>query len=193
MRAKTWHSIGLAETRQIGKIVVDPADPNLVYVAALGHAYKANPERGVYRSTDGGAHWTKILSSSKNPDDVGAVDLALDPLTSSHHLRIALGNAPSAMGGLCAVEHARRRPVQIHRRRRHLASTHRRPAHGRFRWQDRHCRRAQQSRIGSTQWLTISAPQSRVPIAFPLQWVPTRPNPPAVFISLTMPALRGDS
>ena len=76
---KTWHSIGLAETRQIGKIVVDPADPNRVYVAALGHVYKANPERGVFRSTDGGAHWKKILASEKDPDDVGAVDLALDP------------------------------------------------------------------------------------------------------------------
>jgi photosystem II stability/assembly factor-like uncharacterized protein len=76
---RTWHSIGLAETRQIGKIVVDPADPNRVYVAALGHVYKANPERGVYRSTDGGAHWKKILSNAKDPDDVGAVDLALDP------------------------------------------------------------------------------------------------------------------
>ncbi|WP_348263334.1 hypothetical protein P8935_01990 [Telmatobacter sp. DSM 110680] len=76
---KTWHSIGLAETRQIGKIVVDPADPNNVYVAALGHVYKANPERGVYRSTDGGAHWKKILASEKDPDSVGAIDLALDP------------------------------------------------------------------------------------------------------------------
>jgi photosystem II stability/assembly factor-like uncharacterized protein len=75
---KTWHSIGLAETRQIGKIVVDPADPNRVYVAALGHVYKANSERGVYRSTDGGAHWKKILWNAKDPDNVGAVDLALD-------------------------------------------------------------------------------------------------------------------
>lgn len=76
---RTWHSAGLAETRQIGKIVVDPNDPNRVYVAALGHVYKANPERGVFRSTDGGAHWTKVLASEKYPDDVGAVDLALDP------------------------------------------------------------------------------------------------------------------
>ena len=75
---KTWHSIGLAETRQIGKIVIDPSDPNRVYVAALGHVYKANPERGVYRTTDGGAHWKKILADAKDPDDVGAVDLALD-------------------------------------------------------------------------------------------------------------------
>jgi photosystem II stability/assembly factor-like uncharacterized protein len=77
---KTWHSIGLAQTRQIAKIVVDPGDPNLIYVAALGHPYKANPERGVYRSTDGGAHWSKILFDAKNPDDVGAGDLALDPV-----------------------------------------------------------------------------------------------------------------
>jgi photosystem II stability/assembly factor-like uncharacterized protein len=76
---KTWRSIGLAETRQIGKIVVDPTDPNRVYVAALGHVYKANPERGVYRSTDGGAHWKKILASANDPDDVGAIDLAFDP------------------------------------------------------------------------------------------------------------------
>jgi photosystem II stability/assembly factor-like uncharacterized protein len=76
---KTWRSIGLADTRQIGKIVVDPSDPDRVYVAALGHVYDANPERGVFRSTDGGAHWKKILASAKDPDNVGAVDLALDP------------------------------------------------------------------------------------------------------------------
>src|SRR5271156_563074 len=76
---KTWHFIGLAATRQIGKIVIDPADPDRVYVAALGHVYKANPERGVYRTTDGGAHWTKVLASAKDPNDVGAVDLVLDP------------------------------------------------------------------------------------------------------------------
>ncbi len=76
---KTWRSMGLKETRQIGKIVVDPADPNLVYVAALGNVYEASPERGVYRSSDGGAHWKKILANAKDPDDVGAIDLALDP------------------------------------------------------------------------------------------------------------------
>ena len=76
---KTWRSIGLAETRQIGKIVVDPGDPNRVYVAALGHVYKANPERGVYRSLDGGVHWKKVLAHATDPDNVGAVDLALDP------------------------------------------------------------------------------------------------------------------
>lgn len=77
---RTWHFTGLADTRQIGKIVVDPHDPNLVYVAALGHTYNSNLERGVFRSTDGGAHWKKILFSETNPGGVGAIDLALDPI-----------------------------------------------------------------------------------------------------------------
>ena len=76
---KTWHSVGLADSMQIGKIAIDPSDPNRVYVAALGSPYKASAERGVFRSLDGGAHWQKVLASSTNPDDVGAVDLALDP------------------------------------------------------------------------------------------------------------------
>ncbi len=75
----TWHPIGLEDSRQIGRIVVDPANPNLVYVAALGHVYDANPTRGVFRSTDGGAHWQRILNDPARPNDVGAVDLALDP------------------------------------------------------------------------------------------------------------------
>jgi len=76
---KTWRFIGLRDSSQIGRIVVDPADPNRVYVAALGNVYNANSERGVYRSTDGGAHWKKILWSKSDPDNVGAFDLALDP------------------------------------------------------------------------------------------------------------------
>lgn len=76
---KTWTHIGLEGTRQIGKILVDPKDPNLVYVAALGHVYGANPDRGVFRSRDGGATWQKVLFKS---DDVGAIDLAFDPANS---------------------------------------------------------------------------------------------------------------
>ena len=56
---KTWTRIGLADTRQIGRILVDPKDPNLVFVAALGHAYGPNPERGVFRSKDGGKTWSQ--------------------------------------------------------------------------------------------------------------------------------------
>jgi len=73
---RTWRHIGLDATQRIGRIVVDPSDPNRVYVAALGHAYDANPDRGVYRSLDGGATWKKILYHDEN---VGAIDIALDP------------------------------------------------------------------------------------------------------------------
>jgi photosystem II stability/assembly factor-like uncharacterized protein len=76
---KTWRNIGLKETRQIGRVLVDPNNPDVVFVAALGHAYGANPERGVYRSTDGGANWQKVLYKNEN---VGAIDLAFDPKNS---------------------------------------------------------------------------------------------------------------
>ena len=76
---KTWTRIGLEKTSQIGRIVVDPTNPDRVYVAALGHVYNANPERGVYRSTDGGAHWKKVLFNTSDPDNVGAIELAIDP------------------------------------------------------------------------------------------------------------------
>jgi photosystem II stability/assembly factor-like uncharacterized protein len=76
---KTWSHIGLEATRQIGRVAVDPTNPNRVYVAALGHVYDANPERGVYRTTDGGATWKKVLFKASDPDNVGAIDLAIDP------------------------------------------------------------------------------------------------------------------
>jgi photosystem II stability/assembly factor-like uncharacterized protein len=76
---KTWTHIGLEATEHIGRIAIDPADPNRVYVAALGHAYNANPERGVFRSTDGGATWKKVLFHQKMPNDVGAIEIAIDP------------------------------------------------------------------------------------------------------------------
>src|SRR4249920_1170357 len=61
---KTWTHIGLDNTRQIGKVMVDPRDPNVVFVAALGHVYGANPDRGVYRSKNGGSSWEKVLFKS---------------------------------------------------------------------------------------------------------------------------------
>jgi photosystem II stability/assembly factor-like uncharacterized protein len=73
---KTWAHIGLEGTRQIGRVLVDPKNPNIVFVAALGHAYGPNPERGVYRSRDSGATWQKVLFKNNN---VGAIDLAIDP------------------------------------------------------------------------------------------------------------------
>jgi hypothetical protein len=72
---RTWKLSGLEATQQIGRIIVDPADPNVVYVAALGHAWNANPERGVYKSTDGGTTWQLVKFVS---DKAGFVDLAMD-------------------------------------------------------------------------------------------------------------------
>jgi len=72
----TWRHIGLTDTRQIGAIVVDPHDPNVAYVAALGHQYGPNEQRGVFKTTDGGATWTKVLYKDEN---TGATALALDP------------------------------------------------------------------------------------------------------------------
>lgn len=72
----SWHSIGLEGTQQIGKILVDPRNPNLLLVAALGHPYGPNEERGVFRSTDGGKTWTKTLYKDAN---TGAIDLAFEP------------------------------------------------------------------------------------------------------------------
>ncbi len=73
---ETWKHIGLEDSRQIGRILVDPLDANRVFVAALGHAYGPNSERGVFRSTDGGTTWQKVLYKDEN---TGAIDLAFDP------------------------------------------------------------------------------------------------------------------
>jgi photosystem II stability/assembly factor-like uncharacterized protein len=73
---KTWAHIGLSDSRQIGRILVDPSDANKVFVAALGHAYGPNAERGVFRSNDGGKTWQKILFHDEN---TGAIDLAFEP------------------------------------------------------------------------------------------------------------------
>jgi photosystem II stability/assembly factor-like uncharacterized protein len=73
---ETWRHLGLARTQQIARVVVHPDHPQLVYVAALGHAFGPNPERGVYRSADGGRTWRKVLFVS---DRAGAVDLVIDP------------------------------------------------------------------------------------------------------------------
>jgi photosystem II stability/assembly factor-like uncharacterized protein len=73
---RTWEHLGLREGQQIGAIIVDPRDPDRLFVAVLGHPYGANPERGVFRSTDGGSTFVKVLYKDEN---TGAVALAFDP------------------------------------------------------------------------------------------------------------------
>jgi photosystem II stability/assembly factor-like uncharacterized protein len=73
---KTWQHMGLADTQMIGKIRIDPNDCNRAYVAALGHTFGTNTERGVFRTGDGGATWQRVLFVD---DQTGAVDLAMDP------------------------------------------------------------------------------------------------------------------
>ena len=70
----TWNHIGLEDTRQISRIVIDPQDANIVYVGALGHAYGPNEQRGVYKSVDGGAHWAQVLDLGS---EIGISDLAM--------------------------------------------------------------------------------------------------------------------
>jgi len=72
----TWRNIGLRDSRHIARVLVDPHNPETVLVAALGEAYGPNSERGVFRSTDGGATWQKVLYKD---DNTGAIDLAADP------------------------------------------------------------------------------------------------------------------
>ena len=74
--AETWTHVGLTETGHIGAVEIDPRNPNVVWVAAIGQAHEANDERGLYRTRDGGKHWEKVLFVS---DEVGISDVELVP------------------------------------------------------------------------------------------------------------------
>jgi photosystem II stability/assembly factor-like uncharacterized protein len=76
---KTWLNMGLKESHHIGRIVIHPASPDVVYVAALGHLYSENPERGLYKTADGGKTWAKVLDVAVDGRSVGVVDAVMDP------------------------------------------------------------------------------------------------------------------
>jgi photosystem II stability/assembly factor-like uncharacterized protein len=76
---KSWHYAGLSETHEISSIVIDPHDPNIVYATSFGHVFKPNTERGVFKTTDGGKTWKKILYVD---DKTGANDIVMDPRNS---------------------------------------------------------------------------------------------------------------
>ena len=73
---QTWTSVGLKDTRQIGALIIDPTNPDIVLVAAIGHAFGPNTERGVFRTVDGGKSWTRVLYKDA---DTGAIDVTFDP------------------------------------------------------------------------------------------------------------------
>ena len=73
---KTWTNIGLKETRHIGAVIIHPTNPDVVFVAALGHAYGPNPERGIFRTRDGGKSWEKVLYLD---DKTGGIEVVFDP------------------------------------------------------------------------------------------------------------------
>jgi len=73
---KTWTNLGLRDTRAIGKVIINPTNPDIVFVAALGHPFGPNAERGIFRTTDGGKTWEKVLYKDEN---TGGIDVAFDP------------------------------------------------------------------------------------------------------------------
>src|ERR1700736_6598082 len=73
---KTWQHVGLVDTRHIGAIIVHPLNPNIAFVAALGHAFGPNEERGIFRTADGGKTWQSVLFRDR---DTGGIDVVFDP------------------------------------------------------------------------------------------------------------------
>jgi photosystem II stability/assembly factor-like uncharacterized protein len=73
---KTWKNVGLRDSRAIGKVIINPSNPDIAFVAALGHPYGPNTERGIFRTTDGGKTWEKVLYKDEN---TGGIDVAFDP------------------------------------------------------------------------------------------------------------------
>jgi len=142
---KTWTFTGLRDAGQIATVRVHPSNPGLVYLAALGNPFVPNPGRGVFRATDGGKTWTKVLFLS---DEIGAAGLELQPGNPKtifacmwHGQRKPWTIVSGGIRG-GGPARARRRHLQEYRWRRHLDQTRRRPAQPTARpWQCGHLRR----------------------------------------------------
>src|SRR5579872_35802 len=91
----TWQHMGLDDTKHIGRIVISPADSNVVYVASEGSLWGPSKDRGVYKTTDGGRTWTKVLFVN---DDTGVSDIAMDPLSPGTLIAAAYQRRRTAYG-----------------------------------------------------------------------------------------------
>ena len=92
----SWDFVGLEETHAIGRVLIDPADPDIVYVAAVGHLWATNPERGVFKSTNGGRRWEKVLFIN---DETGVTDLVMDPADNRRLVAAAYERQRDAFSG----------------------------------------------------------------------------------------------
>ena len=112
---KTWKNIGLHDSRAIGKVIINPNNPDIVFVAALGHPFGPNTERGIFRTVDGGKTWEKVLYKDEN---TGGIDVAFDPHNPEHFV------CGSVAGAAHFMEHGQRRPgkraVSLERWRHHV-------------------------------------------------------------------------
>ena len=109
---KTWTHVGLEKTQAIARIRVHPTNPDIVYVAALGNPYGPNPERGVFKSTDGGKTWTRVALPRRQDRRRRSLDGSEEP---GRALRRAVGGVPHA--ALAVERRTRQRPLQDDRRR----------------------------------------------------------------------------
>jgi len=139
---KTWRHLGLRDGQQIGGVIVDPRDENRIFVAVLGHPYGPNPERGVYRSTNGGETFERVLYKDENTRrNSGRIRSDQSP----DRLRSSLGGPAGTMGE-CGVERTAQWTLQVNRWRHYVASVDRRASdHGSRFGEDRIHHRTQRS------------------------------------------------
>ena len=113
-----WTNMGLRESAAIGRIAVDPTNPNRVFVAAAGHVARSAAQRGLYRTEDGGKTWELVLAPTNAT--TGAIDVAINPHEPADRLRVAVG--PQAHQRRAHLRRRRLRPVPLQGRRRHVGA-----------------------------------------------------------------------
>ena len=142
---ENWKNVGLKDSEHIAKILIDPKDGNIVYACATGHLWDDNEERGVYKTTDGGKSWSKVLAGAN-----GSTGCAMLAMSGPEPKTIYASMWDFRRQGLdLPLRRPRQRPVQIHRRRRPLDRVHRRQRQ----------RPARKSRTAASPWQ--SRPRSR--------------------------------